>query len=158
MNSEKLEQSKRRTQAEKVGRLKYIIQLQKRILREIKVLETRQRTIFHGLKDFFEFDQPYLEKVICKDEVDQVILQRLLEIGNGGMLPSDLAQELKRFRLDRWKVSARIKRMNKKLRKELGQNVAEKRGHEWALTGFTRRIWIASAKEFESEKQKEEEY
>lgn len=153
MNSEKLKQSKRRSQAEKVGRLKYIIQLQKRILREIKVLEIRQRTIFHGLKDFFEFDQGYIQKRICKDEVDEAILQRLLEVGNGGMLPSHLAQELKRFRLDRWKVSARIKRMNKKLRKELGQNVAEKRGHEWAMTSFARNIWGATKKEIKKEEE-----
>jgi hypothetical protein len=40
-----------------------------------------------------------------------------------------------------WDVARRIQRMNKKLMKELGQKVAEKRGHEWAPTSFLIDVW-----------------
>ena len=31
--------------------------------------------------------------------------------------------------------------MNKRLEKEIGQHVAEKRGHHWALTSFAVEVW-----------------
>ena len=138
---------KRRTQAEKVGRLKYILYRIHRIERKIDRLDARTRTIFAGLRDFMAFDTDYIRDVLCKDDLDEAILQRLLEVGDGGILPSQIAQDLSKFKISRWYVTRRIQRMNKKLRKELGQNAAEKRGHRWALTSFMRSIWGATPEE-----------
>jgi len=48
------------------------------------------------------------------------------------LLPSTIESELAEYGLKRWDVTRRIQRMNKKLMKEVGQKVAEKRGHAHA--------------------------
>jgi len=58
-----------------------------------------------------------------------------------GILPSTIAKDLSEYGLKRWDVTRRIQRINKKLMKELGQKVAEKQGHKWALTSFARAAW-----------------
>jgi hypothetical protein len=134
---------KRRSRAEKVGRLKYIIELQHRILRQLSIMRTTQRYIIEGLDigGYLQFDQPYIEKVCCRDEVDLAILDELFRAGDVGVLPKDLAFNLGRYKLDRWQVLRRIKRMNKRLEKEIAKKIAEKRGHKWALTNFAYKAW-----------------
>ena len=38
-------------------------------------------------------------------------------------------------------MSRRILRMNKRLEKEFGEKVAEKRGWHWSLTSFATEVW-----------------
>ena len=52
------------------------------------------------------------------------------------MLPKDIASKLSGFKVTRHQISRRILRMNKRLEKEFGEHVAEKRGWHWALTRF----------------------
>lgn len=134
---------KRRSQAEKVGRLKYILQVQNRILRKIEKVEVVQRVILAGLEGFINFEKSFIEKVVCKDEVDCFILQVLFEAGRGGMLPKDVAATLRAYgyKVTRHHVSRRLKRMNRRLEKELEKKIAEKRGWRWALTSFAVEIW-----------------
>ena len=136
-----------RTRAEKVGRLKYMLQLLKRLDRKISRLDARQRTIFHGLRDFMTFKRDYLDEVACRDGLDEEILQILRE---GDALPSSISStlETRGFRgVNRFKVTRRIQSMNKRLRRELGQNVAEKRGKHWSLTSFIIDSWGATVEE-----------
>ena len=65
----------------------------------------------------------------------------LFEAGSPGMLPKDLAVRLERFRVTRHQVSRRILRINKRIAKEFGDHVVEKRGWHWALTSFAMEIW-----------------
>lgn len=58
----------------------------------------------------------------------------LFEVGSAGLLPKDLAKKLERFNVTRHQVSRRILRMNKRLEKEFGERIVEKRGWHWALT------------------------
>jgi len=132
---------KKRSQSDKVGRLKYNQQLLKRVLSEISEVKLMQRTIFAGLKEFFRFKQPMIEKVACSDELDKEILQVLFEAGSPGVLPKDLAARLVRFNVTRHQISRRIFRMNRRLEKEFGERVAEKRGWHWALTTFVVEVW-----------------
>jgi hypothetical protein len=99
------------------------------------------RTIFAGLKDSFSFEQSLIERVACCDDVDREILRLLFEAGNPGLLPKDLQVKLERFKVTRHQVSRRILRMNKRLEKEFGEHVAEKRGWHWALTSFALEVW-----------------
>lgn len=55
------------------------------------------------------------------------------------------------FKLDRFQVLRRIKRMNKRLEAEMGRPVAESREHRWVLTLYVRRIWGATKQEIEKE-------
>ena len=84
--------------------------------------------------------------MLCSDEVDREILQVLFEAGSSGLLPKDLAVKLERFKVNRHQVSRRILRMNKRLEKEFGEHVAEKRGWHWALTSFAVEIWSETEK------------
>jgi len=142
---------RRRTQAEKVGRIKYIVYKLGRLERQLKLIDDRTKTLVQGLQDFMEFEKGYVEDVICRDDVDKLILQTLLEVGNAGILPSQLSAKLSRYRMDRWRVTRRIQRMNKRLRKELGQSVAEKRGHKWAMTSFMHETWGSRMEEIREE-------
>jgi len=132
---------KKRSQSDKIGRLKYNQQLLKQTLSEVEEVKLMLRTIFAGLKGSFNFEQSLVERIACEDEVDREILHLLFEAGGPGLLPKDLASKLERFEVARHQVSRRINRMNKRLKKEFGENVAEKRGWHWALTSFSSEIW-----------------
>jgi len=139
--AQKKRNGRRRTRAEKVGRLKYIIQRIDRLEQKIDKIDLRTRTLMAGLREWMSFKPGYIQKVACQDEVDVEIIERLVQADEGGVLPSVIANDLASYGLRRWDVTRRIQRMNKKLRKELGKLVAEKRGHRWALSSFMRDAW-----------------
>ena len=60
----------RRTRAEKVGRLKYIIQRIGRLEQKIDGIDLRTRTMMAGLREWMSFKSDYIEKIACQDEVD----------------------------------------------------------------------------------------
>ena len=132
---------KKRSQSDKIGRLKYNQQLLKQTLSEIEEVKIMLRTTFAGLKGSFIFEKSLIERIACSDDVDQEILQLLFEAGTSGLLPKDLQIKLEQFKVTRHQVSRRILRMNKRLEKEFGELVAEKRGWHWALTSFTKEVW-----------------
>jgi hypothetical protein len=142
-NPAQKKRKRRRTRAEKVGRLKYIIQRIGRLEQKIDEIDLRTRTMMAGLREWMSFKPGYVLKVACQDEVDAEIIERLVQADDGGVLPSAIANDLSRYGLRRWDVTRRIQRMNKRLRKELGKPVAEKRGHRWALSSFMRDAWSA---------------
>ena len=132
---------KKRSQSDKIGRLKYNQQLLKQTLAEVEEVKLMLRTIFAGLKDSFNFEQSLIERIACQDEVDREILRLLFEAGSLGLLPKELALKLERFKVTRHQISRRILRMNKRLEKEFGEHVAEQRGWHWALTSFALNTW-----------------
>src|SRR5665647_2516570 len=132
---------KKRSQSDKIGRLKYNQQLLKQTLAEVEEVKLMLRTIFAGLKGSFNFEQSLIERVACGDEIDQEILRLLFEAGSSGLLPKDLAVKLKNFKITRHNVSRRILRMNKRLEKEFGEQIAEQRGWHWAMKNFVFEAW-----------------
>jgi len=139
-------QKKKRSQSEKIGRLKYNQQLLKQTLSEIEEVKLMLRTIFAGLKGSFNFEQSLIDRVACSDEIDREILNLLFEAGGPGLLPKDLQAKLERFKVTRHQISRRILKMNKRLEKEFGEHIAEKRGWHWALTAFVVETWGDSEK------------
>jgi hypothetical protein len=127
----------KRSQADKVGKLKYLLQKDKELAQELCEIKLMLRTIFEGLKPSFNFKRPLIEKIACEDQIDLAILQALFESGSAGLLPKDLAVKLERFKVTRHQISRRLVRMNKRLLKKLGECVAEQRGWHWAMTSFT---------------------
>jgi hypothetical protein len=93
------------------------------------------------------FGKALIERVACKDEIDREILQLLFEAGSLGLLPKDLAVKLERFKITGHQVSRRIQKMNKRLAKEFGEQIAEQRGWSWALTSFARDSWSKTEEE-----------
>jgi hypothetical protein len=141
MEVEEKARSKGRSQAEKVGRTKYTLQLIKGIEKDIEDVKLMQRTILAGLKGMFHFEKPMIQKIACVDEVDVLILEYMYEAGSAGLLPKDLAANLSQFKVSRHQVSRRILRMNKRLKQEFGEYAAEKRGWHWVLTSFAFEAW-----------------
>ena len=135
---------KKRSQSDRIGRLKYNQQLLKQTLAEVEEVKLMLRTIFAGLKGSFNFEQSLIERVACEDEIDKEILQALFEVGTPGLLPKDLAVRLESFKVTRYQISRRILRMNKRLEKEFGEHVGEKRGWHWVLTSFALEVWNQS--------------
>lgn len=88
-----------------------------------------------------------IQKIACVDEVDVEILELLFEAGSAGLLPKDLAVRLSQFQVRRHQVSRRILRMNKRLEKEFGEHIAEKRGWHWALTSSAFEVWGETSEE-----------
>jgi len=138
---------KKRSQSDKIGRQKYNQQLLKQVLAREERIELMLRTIFKGLEGMFNFQKPFIQKIACVDSVDAEILESLYENQAEGMFPRDVAARLSQFKLNRFQVTRRLKAMNRRLERELGQRVAEKRGHHWALTGFAAEAWGETEKE-----------
>jgi hypothetical protein len=142
---------KKRSQSDKIGRLKYNQQLLKQTLAEVEEVKLMLRTIFAGLKASFNFEKTLIQRIACQDEVDQEILLLLYHAGSAGLLPKDLQASLEQFKVTRHQISRRILKMNKKLEKEFGEHIAEKRGWHWALTSFTVESWGEDDKKERSE-------
>ena len=93
-------EKKKRIQSDKIGRIEYNQQLLKKAQADIEEIKLTQRTILSGLKEFFNFKQPMIEKIACVDEIDAAILQVLFEVGSPGVLPKDLAAKLAQFPIE----------------------------------------------------------
>ena len=55
-----------------------------------------------------------------------------------------------------FELTSRLKQMNKKLDTMLGQIVAEKRGKNWALTGFMRSAWDSIREQLDAHVQRDQ--
>jgi len=85
---------------------------------------------------------------VYKDEVDQAILLELSTATSAGWSTTDIAERLlPEYKLNRFQILRRIKRMNKRLEGEIGRPVAESREHRWAMTRYVDRIWGATKEE-----------
>lgn len=134
-------EKKRRTRADKVGRRMYMIQLIKRVERKVDEIDLRQRKMMSGLHDWMRFEPNFIEELVCRDELDARLIMCLIAAGEGGISNTETARELADFGLKKWGVTRRIRRMNRKLTKEMGEKVAEKRGRRWAATRFLFEVW-----------------
>jgi hypothetical protein len=143
---------KGRSRAEKVGRRKYIIKMLHRLEAKVDRVDKRTRVIMTSLGHYMDPSQDYLSMVVCKDEIDQAILLELSVASSAGWSTSEIAERLApEFKLDRFRVLRRIKRMNKRLEDEMGRPIAESRDHKWVLTRYVQRIWGVTKQEIQSE-------
>ena len=139
---------RRRGQAEKVGRRKYIIKLLHRLEAKIDRVDKRTRVIMASLSHYMDPEKDYLSMVVCKDEVDQAILWELSTATSAGWSTTEIAERLlPEYKLNRFQVLRRIKRMNKRLEAEMGRPVAESREHRWVMTRYVHRILGATKEE-----------
>jgi hypothetical protein len=93
---------KKRSQSEKVGRLKYIIQKRKDQDCRLDRIECILRTLEKGLGDFLNIPKDYIFLVTCQDEIDQAIVELLFAAGSAGLTTSQIAEKLQRYRVKRF--------------------------------------------------------
>jgi len=141
------EPQKRRAEWDKEGKYKYIIRKIGDLHRELEEVKVTLRYITKGLEPSFQFDKGYVEDIACQDEFDRTILEELRGAGVDGLLPRDLAKRLGSRRVSPWQVTQRLRRINKRLDRLLGQKAAEKRGMRWALTSFMSEAWGSTKEE-----------
>jgi len=127
----------------KVGRRKWIIKTLKRIESRQKIIDRRTRMLAAGLRELFMLGEDYISMVACQDEVDVAILSALHEAGATGRQSGELGAQLDINHRD---VSRRIYRMNKRMEREIGENIIKKRGHKWKLTPRLRRDFTTERK------------
>ena len=135
------EPKKKRSQSDKFGINRWNQHLLKEALDGIRDLKTEMRWIRVKLDRISEADysKEDIEHYAVLDAVDKEIMQRLLDVGVDGALPKDVAVEVNKrggYSLKRYDVARRLVRLNKKLHKQTGKVLFEKRGHKWALTRF----------------------
>jgi len=144
------ERKKGRSRAEKVGRRKYMIKMLHRLEAKVDRVDKRTRVIMASLSHYMDPSQDYLSMVVCKDEVDQAILLELSAASSAGWSTTEIAERLApEFKLDRFRVLRRIKRMNKRLEAEMRRPIAESREHRWVMTRYVHRILGATKEEIE---------
>lgn len=129
-----------------MGRVKYTLQLIKDLRRDMEEIKLMQRTICAGLKGLFNFQKPMIQRIACGDEVDAEILEILYEGGSRGVLPKDVSARLGSYGVRRHQVTRRIQRMNRRMEKEIGERLVEKRGWHWALTASGSRCGVRRKK------------
>ena len=155
---EPTKRKKQRSQAEKVGRRKYIIKLLHRLETKIDRVDKRTRVIMVSLSHYMDPEKDYLSMVVCRDEVDQAILWELYTATSAGWSTTEIVKRLlPEYKLNRFQVLRRIKRINKRLQAEMGRPVAESREHRWVMTRYVRRIWWGSTTKEEALKEIEME-
>lgn len=141
---------RRRSQAEKKGRIKYAFEKISVIQRDINEMKRMLRRLSEGLDPFLIFDKDFIINMACEDEVDRAILDVLRTAGSAGILPKDILPQVEHHGLKYWHVTRRIKRINRRLKRKIGKRAAEKRGLKWALTSFMDRAWGATKEEIET--------
>jgi hypothetical protein len=150
-------QPKKRSQADKVGKLKYLLQKDQKLDKDIAEIRVMLSTLLEGLESSLHYDQPRIEKLVCEDEIDREILQVLYEAGFPGLLPKDAASKLVRYRINRHHVRRRLLRMNKRLQKKIRKSVVEQRGWHWALTNFALEAFGVTEEDMQSAGSSKEE-
>jgi hypothetical protein len=158
------EMKKTRSPEEKIGRIKWNSILLNRVLDEIqkireemkaenrqireemKQLRVMQRTIVNGFKGYglLKYTVPMVQQRVCVDQVDVDILETVFRAGNLGVYPRVIAKDLNAissYGLNRFSVSYRIERMNKRSMDEFSECLFEMRGQKWALTSFAFEVW-----------------
>ena len=123
----------------------YMAKLQKAGLIRRKV---RSKAVFYELTDRGKDFLMSCEGVVFGSGVYRLHkCQIRYRIVREGLLPRDLAKRLGSRRVSPWQVTQRLRRINKRLDRLLGQKAAEKRGMRWALTSFMSEAWGSTKEE-----------
>lgn len=142
---------RRRSPEEKYGKYKWIRMLIRRNSREIREIKRMLRGLSLGLSHLMDFDSEYLVNMVCRDSRDQAILDVLRAAGSDGMPPKKIHVRVRRYGLKYHHITRRIKRMNKRMQNEIGEQLADKVGRNWALSSFMLHNWTTKTREIETE-------
>ena len=113
---------------EKYGKYKWIRMLIRRNSEEIREIKRMLRGLSRGLSHLMDFDSGYLVNMVCRDSRDRTILDVLLAAGSDGLSPKETHAKVRRYGLKYHHITRRIRRMNKRMQNEIGEQVADKVG------------------------------
>jgi len=119
--------------------------------RELREIKRMLRGLSLGLSHLMDYDSEYLVKMVCRDSRDEMILDVLHECGPAGLSPKEIYFKVRRYGLKYHHITRRINRMNKRMQNEIGEEVADKVGRNWALSDFMLRNWSVKTSEIDTE-------
>ena len=147
----KVHVEKGRSEEEKYGKYKWLRILIRRNTEELREIKRMLRGMRYELRHQ-DYGPTYLFDLVCQDSRDEAILDMLREAGPTGLLPRDIHAKVAKFGLQYHHITRRINRMNKRMKDEMEERVADKVGAKWALSDFMRRNWGAKKDEIEMQK------
>ena len=130
-----------RSRAQKMGKFRWLNYRMDRVEGRQKEIIHLLRVTVNSLEPFIELDKDELKSVVCKDEVDEMLLEHLRERGTKGITPSEAidCKLLTYYRLKPYQVTRKIQAMNKRLKKWLDKDVAVSLHRRWILSRFVRK-------------------
>lgn len=146
----KVHVEKGRSEEEKYGKYKWLRILIRRNTEELREIKRMLRGMRYELRHQ-DYGPTYLFDLVCQDSRDEAILDVLREAGPAGLLPKDIHAKVAKFGLQYHHITRRINRMNKRMKDEMEERVADKVGAKWALSDFMHRNWGAKKDEIEVE-------
>ena len=154
--NEKVHVKKGRSEEEKYGKYKWLRILIRRNTEELREIKRMLRGMRYEQRRQ-DYGSAYLFDLVCQDSRDGAILDVLREAGPEGMLPRDIYAKVAKFGLQYHHITRRINRMNRRMKDEMEERVADKVGAKWALSDFMIRNWGAKKDEVVSSVEESEE-
>jgi hypothetical protein len=141
---------KGRSEEDKYGKYKWLRILIRRNTEELREIKRMLRGMRYEQRRQ-DYGSAYLFDLVCRDSRDEAILDVLQEAGPNGLLPRDIYAKVAKFGLQYHHITRRVNRMNRRLKDEMEERVADKVGAKWALSDFMSRNWGAKKDEVEEE-------
>jgi len=140
--SSAIEGKKKRSQADKVGKFRYLNSKVDGLRADVRELKKMVCMVMNSLSLFVDVDRESLERIVCKDEVDLALLDLLRAKGCLGTTPNEAIREdeLKRYRLKAFHITRRIQYMNRRLKEALDRDLAVSVDRRWKLSLFARKM------------------
>jgi len=140
--SSAIEGKKKRSQADKVGKFRYLNSKVAGLKADVRELKKMVRMVTNSLSPFMDVDRESLERIVCKDEVDLALLDLLRAKGCLGTTPNEAIHEdeLKPYRLKPFHITRRIQYMNRRLKEALDRDLAVSVDRRWKLSLFARKM------------------
>lgn len=135
------EDKKKRTQADKVGKFRYLNRKVDRLREETRDVKQMLKMVTLSLAPFLDVKGDTLQRIVCEDEVDDALFDHLVAKGNEGTTPSIAidSDELMDYKLKPYQITRRIQRMNRRLKDALQRDFAVSIDRRWKLSLFSRK-------------------
>jgi len=133
----------KRSSAQRMGKFRWLNYRMDRVEQRQRKIMRMLQVITNSLEPFIQVDNREFLGIICKDEVDEALVEYLGVRGGGGLTPGEACapDELLSYRLKAYQVTRRIQGMNVRLRKWLGKDVAVSLRRRWQLSRFAEKMF-----------------
>ena len=130
---------KGRSQMEKVGKYRYLNRKLDGLRGDMKDLQHKIDVIMLSFSSFLNVTEDSLKNIVCKDEVDEALLDLLQAKGSIGVTPSEaiVSDELREYELKPYHITRRIQYMNRRMKETLDKTFAVSVHRRWRLSRFT---------------------
>lgn len=133
----------KRSGAQRMGKFRWLNFRMNRVEQSQRKITRMLQVITNSLEPFIQLDAIKFVRVVCRDEVDEALVEHLRVRGRGGTTPGEacVSDVLRSYRLKAYQVTRRVQAMNGRLRKWLGKDVAVSLHRRWQLSRFAEKMF-----------------